>query len=812
MVLRRLLAAPGFTAIAVLTLAIGIGANTAIFSIVDGALLRPLAYSQPGQLVSLHENIPQFAQRYPEVPVDTGSYSAWQKAHSFSSMALLEPGTADMTGAGEPQQVQIMAISASMFQVLGVQPQLGRAFTQAEDQPKANHVVVLSHAFWRSQFHGDPSVIGRTIDLNGSPNQVIGVMPASFAFPHGDALGPFLGEEAPRAADLFEPMGLDLAKGAFDNWNYGVYARLRPGVSLEQGRAELQVLTAAALAATKVPQAANMKLNVLITPLRDQIVGQHSLGIWLLLAAVGAILLIVCLNLANLLLVRVHGRAHEIAIRTSLGASRGQLVREVVDEGVVLGLIGGGLGVLAAWWAVDALVSAAPAGIPRLSDVHLNVSVLLFALGLALFSGLIFSLGPALRAAGSDPQQALRAGGRGASDTASRMRVRQTLVGAQAALSALLLIVAGLLTASYVRLMNVNTGFQGAHTLTIDTGWAAVKNADHVEAYQAAALDKLRALPGVQDAGLISTLPLNGTADTQIMGYVHDTRPMVQRSLAEHRDISPGYFAALGIPLVRGRDLDAQDMAAAAAHTKAPLSAVISQSTADKMWPGRDPLGQQFVMGNDQVNVVVGVTGDVRTDGLQKAPVDLVYGPYTVYPHMQATYTLRVSSSNPDGLAAAARTAIWSAEPAATIPNIRTMDAVVAASTASRRFQLWLVLAFAVCAVLLAALGIYGVVAYTIERRTAEIGLRMTLGAQSRDLVRMVMRQGLTPVVIGLAAGIVVALAAGHLLASFLFGVQASDPGVVGGVGLILLLVGALACAVPAVRALRTDPATVLRQ
>lgn len=811
MVLRRLLAAPGFAAIAILTLAIGIGANTAIFSIVDGALLRPLAYPQPGQLVSLHENIPQFAQRYPVIPVDTGSFSAWLHARSFSSLALLAPGTADLTGAGEPRQVQLMAFSASMFDVLGIKPRLGRAFASEEDQPKRNHVVILSDAFWRTQFHSDPRAIGQTIDLNGTPNQIVGVMPASFTFPHGDALGPILAEMAPAPADLFQPLGLDLTKDPFDSFNYAVYGRLRPGVSLEQGRAELQVLTTAALHAAKVPQAAGMTLNVLITPLRDQIVGTHRLGIWLLLAAVGAILLIVCLNLANLLLVRVHGRAHEIAIRVSLGASRAQLIREVLNEGLVLGLAGGALGVLAAWWAVRALVAAAPAGIPRLADIHLNIPVLLFALALALLSGLVFSLGPALRAAGGDPQQALRAGGRGASDTAQRMRIRQTLVGAQAALSALLLIVAGLLTASYVHLMGVDTGFQSDHILTVDTGWNGIKDANRANTFIAAALDKLRALPGVRSASVITTLPLNGTANAQIIGYEHDTRPMMQRPLAERRDISPDYFATMGIPLLRGRDLSNQDLAAAAAsHTT--MNAVVSASVAEKMWPGKNPLGQQFVVGDSFHCTVVGIVGDIRADGLSRTPAISVYTPFTIYPQSNASFALRVSSSNPAALAPSVRSAIWSAEPAATIPQIRTMDEVVSASTASRRFQLWLVLAFAIVAILLAALGIYGVVAYTVERRSAEIGLRITLGAQSRDLVRMVLRQGLTPVVVGVALGIAAALAVGHLLATLLFGVQASDPAVMAAVAFILLAVGAFACFLPALRALRTDPASVLRQ
>lgn len=533
------------------------------------------------------------------------------------------------------------------------------------------------------------------------------------------------------------------------------------------------------------------------------------MGLWLLLGAVGAILLIVCLNLANLMLVRVHGRAHELAIRVALGANRRRLAQEVVGEGVALAAAGGVLGVLAAWWAVRALVASAPAGIPRLDQVGIGPLVLLVACGTALASGVLFSLGPALRAGRTHPQAALRAGGRGASDTAQRLRVRQILVGAQAALSALLLVVAGLLAASYLHLMGVRAGFQPAHVLTATTEWTG----DPVprRAFLQSALEKLRALPGVEAAGLSSDLPLSGFGQTQTASLVNDPRPEVQRPLAERRDVSAGYFAALGIPLLEGRDLDAADLAAAALPKHGAMAAVVSLAAANKLWPGRDPLGQQFVVGGSELHTVVGVVADVHADGLAVAPELTIYVPFTYQVPEAAGFVLRTRTDDPARLAAAVRAAIWSAQPNANIPTIATMDEVVASSAAPRRFQLTLVALFALCALVLAALGIYGTVAYSVERRAAEIGIRMTLGASAGNLVGMVVRQGLTPVFAGLALGLVAALACGRLLASLLFGVRASDPIVLAAVCVLLLAVAALACALPARRAARISPLETLR-
>lgn len=821
MVLRRLLGAPGFVAIAILTLAIGIGANTAIFSIVDGVLLRPLSFPQPQRLILLTQSIPQFAQKYPEFPVNARFFRAWQQlSKTLDSLALMQPDNWVLTGAGQPQQVSGADITAGMFSTLGVRPSLGRDFNANDDRPGKTHVIILSYGYWRSQFHGDPGVVGRIIDLDGAPNQIVGVMPASLQYPNTISLLSFFGGNAVKPILLFRPLGIDYAKAQpLGNFNYVCFARMKPGVTPEQVRAELNVIGAGFLASVRsqLPaQVGNVQVLTRVTSLRDAVVGSHALGLWLLLAAVAAILAIVCLNLANLLLVRVHGRGHELAIRLALGAGRGRLIRETVGEGLVLALVGGALGVAAAFGALRWLVHVAPAGIPRIQEIGINFTVLLFSLTVAIACGVLFSLWPAWRGSRTDPQSALRSGGRSASDTGERMRVRSWLVGGQAALAALLLIVAGLLTASYVSLLGVNKGFQTSQVIEAEINWPGKR--EQRAAFYHDVLGKVQALPGVRIAGLIDTIPTQGVNDTDLISYVHDPRPLVERPLAAFSSISPDYFAAMGIPILRGRTFTDAEMARALVPvpkgaTPPSIAAVISQTTADKMFPGKDPIGQQFMRSDpsEAPFTIVGVVADVRATGLEKAPGLAAYLPYTY--NIPGSVALTLRTNDPLNLISGqVRQAVWSVRPDAAIPTIATMNSIVDDSVASRRFQLTLVLLFAGCAMFLAALGIYGVVAYSVERRTGEISLRMTLGAQSGDLMNMIMRQGLTPVVIGLVAGVAAALGAGKFVASLLFGVHASDPSVIVTVSLILLTVAALACVLPAMRATRTDPAAVLRQ
>ncbi|MGH9466439.1 MAG: ADOP family duplicated permease [Terriglobales bacterium] len=813
---RRLAHQRGFALVAILTLAVGIGANTAIFSLVDSVLLRPLAFVHPQQLVVLDQSIPQFVNKYPYVPTDADSYHQWQ-LHSklISAIGLLQPEDWVLSGAGQPRQVYGAEISATLFPMLGVEPSLGRNFTAAEDQPGANHEILLSAAFWRTEFHSNPAVIGTTVDLNGSPNTIVGVLPASLAMPHGSELGPFLGA-VDHPMQIFRPAGINFAQApSWGNFNNFVVARLKPGVSVGQLRAECNVIEANLLAASHAP--AHLRINTVVTPLRDVIVGNHGLGLWLLLAAVGAILLIVCLNLANLLLVRVHGRGHELAIRVALGAGRGRLVMETVLEGLALAALGGLIGIVAAWAALRALVHAAPAGIPRLAEVGLNPVALGFAIALALLCGVLFSLWPALRSAHADPQLALRAGGRGTSDSVRGLRTRSWLVGAQAGLAALLLIVAGLLVASYMDLLGVHKGFLENQTVVAGLDFPA-KTQPQLAFYRDV-LGRVASLPGVQAAGLIDTLPTQGANNVSLMSFPHDTRPVVDQPLSIYSGVSAGYFAAAGIPLLRGRTFTAQEMAAAAqqadapdakAATLPPLAALVSASTAARIWPHHNPMGQEFTRGGGQLFQVVGVVGNVRTEGLAETPGLQAYVPYTDLDPGEAALLLHTTVPL-TALAPRLRAAVWSVQPEAAITHIGTMADVVATSVAGRRFQMLLVIAFALCALFLAALGIYGVIAYSIERRTGEIGIRVTMGAGSGDLVGMVLRQGLTPVVAGIVAGAIAAVLLGRVLASLLFGVHAADPTVILAVALLLLAAGAAACAGPARRATRISPLSVVR-
>ncbi|MGH9487044.1 MAG: ABC transporter permease [Terriglobales bacterium] len=819
LVLRRLSHERAFALVAILTLAVGIGANTAIFSIVDGALLRPLDFPQPRQLVALNQSIPQFVSKYPFFPVNAASYHQWQqRSKLLTNIAAMRSADWVLTTAGNrPRQVYGATVTASMFPTLGVKPLLGRNFSAAEDQPGRNNVILISAGFWRSEFHSNPAIVGQSIDLNGQPNVIIGVLPASLHFPGpADLMSTFAPAGPEQPMQVFQPAGINFTnQQTIGNYNFMCIARMKPGVTPARLRAELDVVEADFLAAAHAP--AHIVVNTVVTPLRDMIVGNHGLGLWLLLAAVGAILLIVCLNLANLLLVRVHGRGHELAIRVALGAGRSRLVRETVAEGIVLAGVGGAIGIVAAWAALRWLVHAAPAGIPRLDEVGLNLAVFVFAIVLALICGVLFSIWPALRSANTDPQAALRAGGRSASDSVKGMRTRSWLVGAQAALAALLLIVAGLLTASYMDLLGVNKGFHDQHVIEADVVW----HTDHSQriAFYRSLLDKLAALPGVQAVGLIDDLPTQGTNDTDLLSRPHDQRPLVDRPLSQFDSVSPGYFAAMGIPLLRGRTFTDAEMAAALAPLPKtagpPQPTIVSAVTAAKLWPGQNPIGRQFrrSSSNEPLETVVGVVANVRSNGLDRPSGLQVYMPYTSnvqYVPSEVSFALKTNVSL-SALAPRIRRAVAGTQPEAAIAHIETMADLVSSSVAGRRFQMSLVIAFALCALFLAALGIYGVIAYSIERRTGEISIRMTMGARAADLVGMVIRQGLTPVLAGLIVGILVALGSGKLLASLLFGVHASDPAVIFIVAVVLLAVGALACALPARRATRINPIGVLR-
>jgi predicted permease len=789
----------GFAAIAVLTLGLGIGANTAIFSIVNSVLLKPLAYREPGRLYVVAEVVPGLAQLYPMLPDNALHFTEWRKrCSSFERMAAMDSRTLNLTGAGEPERVDVVRASANLFDVLGVQPRVGRGFMEEEDQPGRNRVVVIADSLWKRRFNADPALVGKTIRLDGAAHVVAGILPPDFRFPSGDQLG-HLFALGPRT-EIFKPLGLNLKDiGAMGDFNYTVIARVQPNVSQGQALAELNVVQADI--AKTLPE--KMELRAALLPLQEQMVGAVRRGLLVLLGAVGAVLLIVSVNLANLSLARSTARARESAIRTALGASRARLVRQALTESALLAALGGALGLVFALWGLNLLVKSAPVDLPRLNEVHLDGRVLAFASLVSAATGLLFGILPAWRFTSADPQHALRAGGRTSTEGIGGTNVRNLLVGFEVGLSAVLLIVAGLLMTSFVRLMNVNKGFNHENLLTVELSLPADHYGESSQRSQffQGLLASANNLPGVRSSALISSLPLQGETWVDMVSLEGDRRPMLERPTVNVRFVSPSYFQTAGIPLRSGRAFEERD------RTK--NVALFSEMAAGRLWPRQNPLGKRFARGDDLVYEMVGVVADVRSS-LKQGPVPTVYYPY--WDRQRYTVSLMVRTSvNPGSVAGAIRSAIWKLDSSIAIPQIRTMDQLIAKGAAQQRFQMLLVVVFGAAALLLASLGIYGVVSYSMARRTNEIGIRMALGARSWDLHRMVLRQGLTPVVLGLAAGISAALGLGRVLSSLLFEVRASDPVTIAAVASLLVAVGTLACLIPAIRATRIDPMTALR-
>ncbi|MBZ5553248.1 MAG: ABC transporter permease [Acidobacteriia bacterium] len=802
---RLLARSPGFALIATLTLALGIGANTAIFSVVNSVLLRPLAYHQPQQLYLIREIVPQVTRYYPSFPANLSNFRIWQReCHSFDAIGLVESASMNLTGFGEPRQIHGGIASANLFEVLGIRPQLGRAFMPDEDQPGRDHVVLLTHTFWHRQFQSDPSVVGRAITLDGAPYLVVGVLPDSFHFPR--EMGPLVGF-GPRM-DFFKPLGMNPEdSGLLREFDFAAIARLTPGFTPAQALAELNVVQARIAGQAKK----GVDLRADLLPLEAEVIGPARRGLLMLLAAVGAVLLIVCVNLANLLLARIPGRMREAAIRTALGAARSRLVRQMLTESLLLALGGGLLGVVVAYGGVRGLADAASIGLPRLDEVRVDARVLGFALILSALTGVLFGILPAWRIARASPLEALKAGAATTTEGRRARHLRESLVGMEVGLSTLLLILAGLLTMSLVRLLNVNKGFAAEQVLAVDINLPpqSYSQAAARQQFYDRALDSIRALPGVHSAGWVSMLPLEGQSSVSDVSLPGEQRIGGETPLANYRVPSPGYFQTMGIPLIAGRDLTQGD--------RGRHVVIVSQSLALRFWPGRNPIGQICITGwgGQQRNEVIGVVGDIRTVRLDEPPVLMVYVPdshASASPGApsSASFVIR-TSMDPGGVGASVRRIIHGVDADVPVVALRPMMEVVSDSVATRRFQMVLVLLFAGCALFLAALGIYGVLSYSVERRRTELGIRMALGAQAHDLRRLVLRQGMAPVLIGLASGVVAALFLGRLVTSFLFGVRSYDPFTIALVTFVVILIAAAACYVPAFRTTRVDPMSALR-
>ncbi len=797
---RLLVREPGFAAVCVLMLALGIGANAAIFSIVNGVLLRPLPYRDPARLVLLREVIPAIAPTYPTLPASARHFTEWrQRCTSFSSLSVMDRGSANLTDNREPERLKIARVSADLFDTFGVQPSLGRAFVAGEDTEGRDRVVVISDSLWKRRFSADRGIIGKSIMLDGAGYTVVGVLPAGFRLPVVSILENVASElEEPEA---FRPIvfSSDELKELMGTFNYNVIARLKPGVSREAATAELNVVAAQleALSGEKV------NLRSVISPLKESVVGKSRRSLVVLLGAVGAVLLIVCVNLANLMLARAERRGREWAIRSAVGASRSRLVRQVLAETLLIAFLGGALGTAVAAGSLGVLLRHAPADIPRLEDVHLDANVLLFAFVITTLTGVLFGLAPAWRSVRTDPQETLRSGGRTLTEGRQGKRFRAALLSLEVGLSTALLVLAALLGESFLRVMDADKGF---HAPTVLSARVAIPTAKYAKEEQRnrfheQVLEKLASEPGVLSAAVTTALPLTGETWVDSTWALGDTRPESERPLVNVRFVSPGYLRTMGIPLLAGRTFSVSD--------RNRNVAILSERLARRLWPDLDPVGRKITRGGGQVYEVIGVAGDVRANADQP-PVAMIYRPYWDWAPRSVTLVAR-SAGDPRMLGNLIRAAVRSVDPDVPIPQMQTMQEILEQSVAQRRFQTLLASAFGATALLLAALGIYGVISYSVARRFNEIGIRIALGARPAQVRRMVVGQGMLPVALGLILGVLASLAAGRIVSALLYGVTARDPGTVALATAVVVAVSVAACWAPARRATKVDPLEALR-
>ncbi len=793
---RTLAKRPAFAAIVILTLALGIGANTAIFSVVSGVLLRPLPFEEPERLVRVH-TVNREAGMF-EAAVSPPDFADWRaQASAFERMAAYSTMATGLTitGVEEPARLRTAYVTEDFFATLGVRPRLGRFILPEEHREGGpNRVVVLGHALWSARFGADPEIVGATIQLDATPFTVVGVMEPDVRFPVQDV-------------EAWAPISLvpehSIPRMRFVRW-WSAIGRLRPGVSLE--RAQSEMTTIAGRLAAQHPDANAAWGEARVVSLRESIVGEARPGLLVLLGAVVLVLLIACVNVANLLLASGSARAREIAVRTALGARRARLVRQLLTESVLLSVVGGALGVLIAWRGVDALVRLSGSSLPRAADVRVDAPVLLFALGLSVVTGVVFGLLPALRSSAADPASVMTDGGRGATAGRGASRMRSALVAAEVALAMVLVVGAGLMLRSFDSLTRVDTGFDAERTvvtrLTIPSD-GAYADRPWFPVYLRM-IEAVRAIPGVESAAASKNVPLRGRGETYSFRIPGRPEPAPgEEPLAEAFPTGPGYFRTMGIPLLAGRDLSEHD------SDSAPHVAVVSEAMARAHWPGALPIGERIMIG-DRPTEIVGVVGDVRTAGVDSVPAPVMYLSQQQMRRVVFAIAAR-TSGDPAAIVPALRAAIHSVDPNQPITEIVTMRQVLSDAVAAPRFLTVLITCFGALALALAVVGLYGVVSYTMTQRTSEIGIRMALGAQPGGLVRLVVRRGMAPVAVGLVVGIAAALSLTRLLSSLLYETSATDPATFAAVALVLIAVSLLASYLPARRAARVDPTLALR-
>jgi predicted permease len=799
---RVLIKNPGFTLIAVLTLALGIGANTAIFSVVNGALLRALPYRDPAGLVMVWANRPQLQAQLglEDFPVTAADFVDWRDQNQvFEQMAAMRPQSLNLTGSGEPEVLVGVRASASLFSLLGVRAVIGRAFLPDEDKAGAHRVVMLSHGLWQRRWAGSAEIIGQTIRLDNDAYTVIGVLPPGFNYPRKGEFPAYF--ESFGKFDLYLPIAFTPAElNNRDRGYLAVLARLRPSVSIARAQAEMDAI--ARRLTEQYPQT-NTDKGVRLEPLHRQVVGKARKALLVLLGAVGCLLLLACANVANLSLSRAAGRASEIAIRAALGAGRGRIVRQMLTESLMIALAGGALGLWLAWWGVKLAPAISPDYLPRADDIRLDTSVAGFTFIVSLLTGIMFGLLPALQASRLDINETLKEGGRNAAD-GPRRHLRSFLVVGEVALAFVLLVSAGLLLKSFVRLVGVDPGLDPQRVLTMDillprAKYAGVERA----AFFQRALERVRTLPGVEAAGAVSPLPLSGAHSSTAFSIEGRPPSPGQTIQAGRRWASPDYFKTLRIPLRTGRLFGESDGA------EATPVVVINESLARQYFANENPLGKRLAF-DSTWREIVGVAKDVKYSGLEDEAGPEFYLPMAQVPAVFMTLVVR-ASGDPAPMAPAVRAQIWAVDKDQPVSNIRTMEQLLANSVAPRRFNLLLLGAFALAGLTLAGIGLYGALSYTVAQRTREIGVRMALGAQTSDALRLVIGEGMKLALIGALLGLGGALALTRLMKTLLFEVSATDPLTFIVIAAVLIIVALLACYIPARRATKVDPIVALR-
>jgi predicted permease len=787
---------PAFTIIAVIALALGIGANTAIFSVVNTVLLRPLPYKDPERLAMVWEDDTRHG--YPRDTPAAANYVDWRDQNqSFEGMAAIADESFNLTGSGDPERLEGRRVSANLFPLLGVEPEIGRVFTATEDQPGSQRVVLLSYGLWQRRFGGDPGIVGKPLTLNGETYIVTGVMPARFQFPSND-------DEA------WVPIALSAQEAANRNRHYlNVIARLKPGVTLAQAQTDMSTI------ATRLQQQypeANADLGAVVTSLHEHLVGDIKPALLILLGAVGLVLLIACANVANLLLARAAVRQKEIAVRVALGARRLRLIRQFLTESLLLSLLGGVVGLAIAFGGMIFLKAFIPENISQARDISLDFRVLGFTLLVSVVTGLIFGLAPSIQATRFNQIETLKEGGRDAATGGSGKRLRSLLVMAEVAISLVLLIGAGLLINSFLRLRNIDPGFRADNLLTMKIVLPEPKyeEPERRATFYTDLIQRVQSLPGVRSAAVTTNLPLyrqGNSISISIEGRPEP--PPGQELIVVTRIISPGYFDTMSIPLLNGRPFTEQDT------PTNPNVVVISETMARRFWPGEDAIGKRLAAGRARTPEdwiqVVGIVKDVRQFELTAEPRPQMYLSYRQAAFFAPRDLVVKTDVDPASMATTVRKTVWEVDKDQPVSNIRTMEEILAGSIARQRFSMLLLAIFASVALVLAGVGIYGVMSYSVAQRTREIGIRMALGAQTGAVLKLAVAYGMKLVIAGIVIGLIAAFALTRVMSTLLFGVTATDPATFTLISLLLVAVAALASYIPARRATKVNPIVALR-